>query len=57
MRAQVGERRAGGGGTNLPRGVVAVRVGEKYRAGLRVERLDLAYAIVFLCLLYTSRCV
>jgi hypothetical protein len=45
---EVGDRRAGGGSGDQLLGLVAVRVGEQDRAGLRVERLDLAHAVVFL---------
>ena len=45
---QVGNRRAGGGIGDQFFGLVAVRVGEQDRAGLRVECLNLADAVVFL---------
>ena len=44
----VGDRRAGRGGGDQLLGFVAVRVRKQDRAGLGVERLDLANAVVFL---------
>jgi hypothetical protein len=48
LRRHIGNRHALGGECDQALGRRAVRVGEQHRPGLRIERLDLAYPVVFL---------